>query len=88
MLRPQVKIELAREEVFLTPDAALLLRLISRTESVRTACRQVNLSYSKGWMILNQMEKQLDFPSSSVIRAAWAAAIRLSPIKACGCSVL
>lgn len=61
MLHPQVKIELAREEIFLTPDAALLLRLVDRTESVRAACRQMNLSYSKGWMILNQMEKQLDF---------------------------
>jgi len=62
MLRPRIKVELAREEVFLTPNAALLLRLIDRTESVRTACQQMNLSYSKGWMLLNQMEKQLDFP--------------------------
>lgn len=62
MLRPIVRLELAREEVFLTPDVALLLRLIDRTESVRTACQQMNLSYSKGWMILNQMEKQLDYP--------------------------
>lgn len=62
MLRPRIKVELAREEVFLTPNAALLLRLVDRTESVRTACEQMNLSYSKGWMILNQMEKQLDFP--------------------------
>lgn len=61
ILRPKIKIELAREEVFLTPDAALLLRLIDRTESVRTACRQMGFSYSKGWMILNQIEKQLDF---------------------------
>ncbi|TQI68604.1 NTP transferase domain-containing protein [Clostridium sp. KNHs216] len=66
LLHPQVKIELAREEIFLTPDAALLLRLIDRTESVRTACRQMNLSYSKGWTILNQMEKQLDY--SVVVR--------------------
>jgi len=62
MLRPRIKVELAREETFLTPDAALLLRLVDRSESVRTACGQMNLSYSKGWIILNQMEKQLDFP--------------------------
>ena len=62
ILHPQIRIELAREKPFLTPEVALLLRLIDNEESVRTACQQMNLSYSKGWMILNQIEKYLDFP--------------------------
>jgi len=37
----------------------LLLLLIERNHSVRTACAQMALSYSKGWEILNELESAL-----------------------------
>ncbi|MGN0371591.1 MAG: NTP transferase domain-containing protein, partial [Enterocloster sp.] len=61
LLRPEIKLALARETVFLDQTSARLLNLIRQTESVRTACVMMNLSYSKGWNILNLMEEQLGF---------------------------
>ncbi len=61
LLRPKIKLALARETVFLDQDSARLLRLIGQTGSVRTACAMMNLSYSRGWNILNLMEEQLGF---------------------------
>ena len=37
----------------------LLLLLIEKNHSVRTACAQMALSYSKGWEILNELESAL-----------------------------
>lgn len=61
MYRPQIQIRLAREYEFFGPGSALLLRLIRNTGSVRLACEQMNISYSKGWKIINVMEKQLEY---------------------------
>lgn len=38
-----------------------LLEKIDETKSVKEAAIELNLSYSKAWKILNQMEKCLDF---------------------------
>lgn len=61
MFRPQIQIRLAREYEFFGPGTALLLRLIRNTGSVRLACEQMNISYSKGWKIINVMENQLEY---------------------------
>lgn len=61
MFRPQLQIHLAKENAFFGPDTALLLRLIRNTGSVRTACGQMNISYSKGWSMINSMESQLEY---------------------------
>jgi len=61
MFRPQLQLRLAKEDVFLGPGAALLLHLIVNTGSVRAACAQMNISYSKGWKIINNMEYQLGY---------------------------
>lgn len=62
LLRPYMRILLAREEVFFDQGTALLLRLIKQSNSVRLACSQMNISYSKGWQMLNLMEQQVGFP--------------------------
>ena len=62
LFRPKFTLSLARETVFLDQTSANLLKLIEKTESVRTACTLMNLSYSKGWNLLNQMEDQLGYP--------------------------
>ena len=58
-MRARIKLSLARETIFFGPGPATLLRLIDETGSVRTACVRMKLSYSKGWQILNLLEKQL-----------------------------
>lgn len=57
----ELQITLSQEVTFFDAEAAAFLRLIARTQSVREACRQMNLSYSKGWKLLNAMEEQLHF---------------------------
>ncbi len=58
-MRVRFKLNLAREKIFFGPGPAVLLRLIDETGSVRMACQGMNLSYSKGWQILNLLEEQL-----------------------------
>ncbi|WP_411678536.1 NTP transferase domain-containing protein [Caproicibacter sp.] len=62
MFRPQLRLCLAREDVFFGPGTALLLRLIQTTGSVRSACAQMDLSYSKAWKMIRAMEEQLRCP--------------------------
>lgn len=60
-LRPVVKLQLAKETVFLGPGTRHLLSLIDSCGSVRLACQQMGISYSKGWKMLTAMEQQLQF---------------------------
>lgn len=58
-MRVRFKLNLAREKIFFGPGPAVLLRLIDETGSVRMACQRMQLSYSKGWQILNLLEEQM-----------------------------
>lgn len=62
MFRPSVSVRLCREEVFFGPGTALLLSLLKDTGSMLLACREMNLSYSKAWKMINTAEKELGFP--------------------------
>ena len=55
---PLVSLSLERELPFFDRTAAMLLRLIRQTGSVKKACGLMGLSYSKGWNILNDLELQ------------------------------
>lgn len=55
---PSAKIMLSAARVFFGPGAAQLLILIDETGNVREACERMNISYSKSWKILNQIEEQ------------------------------
>ena len=61
MLRPVAVVQLAKERPFFGPALALLLSIISECGCVQTACKMINMSYSKGWSTINEAEKQLGF---------------------------
>lgn len=60
-IHPVLKLELAKEETFYGPGTQQLLMLIDDLGSVRNACNQMGISYSKGWSIIHLMEDYLDF---------------------------
>lgn len=59
---PQIQLTLERDEGFFGPSVAQILSLIDHTGSMQTACRQMHMSYTKGWKILKAAEKQLGYP--------------------------
>ncbi len=62
MFRPSISLRLCREEVFFGSGTAQLLTLLKNTGSVLTACKEMNISYSKAWKMINSAEKELGFP--------------------------
>ena len=59
---PQIQLTLERDEGFFGPSVAQFLSLIDHTGSMQTACRQMHMSYTKGWKILKAAEKQVGYP--------------------------
>ena len=59
LVRPVLNVSLAREKVFFDSRTAMLLRLIDETQSVRTACQRMQMSYSSGWNVIRTLEGQL-----------------------------
>ncbi len=59
--RPVTRLQIAKEAVFLGPGVRQLLQLIGNTDSVQLACRQMGVSYSKAWKMLNTLEEQLGY---------------------------
>lgn len=59
LIRPIVNVSLAREKPFFDQRIALLLSLVDETNSVRLACKRMQISYSSGWNILNCIEDEL-----------------------------
>lgn len=55
------RVYLAKEKVFFGPGPHQLLGLLEESASLRTACEQMGISYSKGWKMLEKMEKQLGY---------------------------
>lgn len=59
LIRPVIEVSLARQQTFFNNKAAMLLSLVEETHSVRLACKQMRISYSSGWNLLNAMEEEL-----------------------------
>ena len=59
LVRPVLSVSLAREKVFFDSRAAMLLQLIDETQSVRSACQRMQMSYSSGWNVIRRLESQL-----------------------------
>jgi molybdate transport repressor ModE-like protein len=57
-LHVQIKLSLMKEEPFFGAGSAHLLSMIENTGSVRMACQQIGLSYSKAWQMIALMERQ------------------------------
>jgi molybdate transport system regulatory protein len=60
-IQPRLRIMLVREKLFFGPGTFQLLQLIDETGSVQLACRQMGLSYSKAWKMLETLDEQLAF---------------------------
>ncbi|MBP8639616.1 MAG: NTP transferase domain-containing protein [Oscillospiraceae bacterium] len=56
-----VSVNLAKEFSFFNSRTELLLFLIMDTNSVKTACEMMALSFGKAWDMLNKLEKQLGY---------------------------
>ncbi|MCB8814668.1 NTP transferase domain-containing protein [Desulfosporosinus shakirovi] len=61
ILHPFVRISIEKECLFFDSRTKLLLLLIQETNSVRSACRHIALSYSKAWNMLNGLEQELGY---------------------------
>lgn len=61
LLHMDLDIGLVREKKFFDSRTASLLRQIDSTGSVRSACIRLNISYSKGFKLLDGTEEELGF---------------------------
>ncbi|MBO4289518.1 MAG: NTP transferase domain-containing protein [Lachnospiraceae bacterium] len=61
-LWPDISITIARGDTILTPESAQFLEMIGHMGTIQSACASVHMSYSKGWRMLNDMEKELGYP--------------------------
>lgn len=60
-LHQEIQIWLSRDEKCFDSELARFLSLIDHTGSMQTACRQMHMSYTKGWKLLKEAERQLGF---------------------------
>ena len=61
LMRPQVKVSLARKKAFFGPGTVTILKQIENLGSVREACQKTGISYSKGWTIIHSAEEELGY---------------------------
>ncbi len=61
-LHPGLKLSVDKERPFFGPGPCLLLELVHETGSLRMACTQMGISYSKGWRIIAGIEEQYGCP--------------------------
>ncbi len=62
ILHPLVRLSIEREALFFNARTKLLLILIEDTQSVRSACDHMALSYGKAWEMINALEQELGYP--------------------------
>lgn len=58
---PSAELTLHREIPFFTSETARLLVLIAHSGSIQAACRQMQISYSKGLQLIKRAEQRLPF---------------------------
>lgn len=59
LLRPEISVKICGNKEFLDGNAVMFLKQIEIFGSVREACKKCGISYSKGWKIINDCEKEL-----------------------------
>ena len=57
----KTKVTIHGEESFFGPGIVELLKLVGETGSVKLACSEMKLSYTKAWTIINRAEKELGY---------------------------
>ncbi len=58
-LHPKFQIYLSKERRFYGPGPHKLIELLGDTKSLRTACDKMGISYSKGWKIIAEIERNV-----------------------------
>ena len=58
MFHPTLKIKIYQEDLVFGPGLVILMEHILVTESMKDACGEMGMSYSKGWKIINRGEKK------------------------------
>jgi molybdate transport repressor ModE-like protein len=61
ILHPYLKLSLEKESLFFDAKMKLLLTLIQETNSVKSACKSMALSYSKAWNMLKVLEEAVQY---------------------------
>lgn len=61
-LQLDLRVGLYAETSFWGPDCAQFLELIEITGSMLSACQCMHMSYSRGWRMVNEIERQLGYP--------------------------
>mgnify|MGYP000022545451 CR=1 FL=1 len=56
-----IKIKIYQEDLVFGPGLVILMEHILVTESMKDACGEMGMSYSKGWKIINRAEKELGY---------------------------
>ena len=60
-LRYRVRLTMEKEDVFFGPGTAELLQRVDEKGSLLSACKDMNMSYSKGWKKIKEAEDQMGF---------------------------
>ena len=60
-LWPDIRIHITKGDAILTPETSQYLEMIAHTGSIQSACACMHMSYTKGWKLLNQIEKELGY---------------------------
>lgn len=60
-LRYDIRLRLFREQKCFGPGVAELLHGVEKRGSIRAACRDMGMAYSKAWKILKRSEEDLGF---------------------------
>lgn len=61
ILNFKLQLQLSKDKTFFGPGVAEFLMLVDQTGSMQSACNHMHMSYTKGWNMVNQVEKQLGF---------------------------
>ncbi len=58
MFHPTLKIKIYQEDLVFGPGLVILMEHILVTESMKDACGEMGMSYSKGWKIISTGQKK------------------------------
>lgn len=61
MFHPYVQLKIYNEELVCGPGPVTLLEFLRGTDSMKEACAEMGMSYSKGWKIVNRAERELGY---------------------------
>ncbi|CUX46648.1 winged helix-turn-helix domain-containing protein [Clostridium sp. C105KSO13] len=61
MFHPFIQLKIYNEELVCGPGLITLLEFLRGADSMKGACAEMGMSYSKGWKIVNRAERELGY---------------------------